>query len=261
MSRIEEFYDEFSEYLIQDYIIANPRHRTIRSFLKREFFFHNHQSVLELGCGAGALTGFFLKQKSQVTAVDISGKNIRVAEALHGKGPFLQSDILKLDLGKRYSFVALFDVIEHIPEDSLKDLISVIESHTHESSRLALTFPHPLYTDDLKEKKPELLQVVDETVSISGIIRRLGEIGFTLEIFDLFGTRWTNQYVLMVLERSVRFVPRPYRYYGPLPVRMLKKGGAMLKIYHIRLALMRLAGKIKKKMIKKKLKKEGIAVQ
>ncbi len=261
MNRIEEFYDEFSDYLIQDYIIVNPRHQKIRSFLKKEFFFHKHQSVLELGCGAGVLTGFFLKRKTRVTAVDISGKNISVARAIHGKGPFLQGDILKLDLGQSYDFIALFDVIEHIPEDRLKDLISVIESHTHESSRLALTFPYPLYTDYLKENKPELLQVVDETVSIGGIIRRLGEIGFTLEFFDLFGTRWTNQYSLMVLERSRHFSPRPYRYYGPLPVRILKKGGAMLKTYHIRLALMRLTGKIKKRMIKKKLQKEGISLQ
>ncbi|HPJ70805.1 MAG TPA: class I SAM-dependent methyltransferase, partial [Candidatus Mcinerneyibacteriales bacterium] len=141
MNRIEEFYDEFSDYLIQDYIIVNPRHQKIRSFLKQEFFFHKHQSVLELGCGAGVLTGFFLKRKTRVTAVDISGKNISVARAIHGKGPFLQGDILKLDLGQSYDFIALFDVIEHIPEDRLKDLISVIESHTHESSRLALTFP------------------------------------------------------------------------------------------------------------------------
>jgi len=35
----------------------------------------------------------------------------------------------------------------------------------------------------------------------------------------------------------------------------------MLKTYHIRLALMRLAGKIKKRMIKKKLQKEGISLQ
>ncbi|GEM_PF-2132878 len=90
------------------------------------------QSVLDLGCG----TGQFLKVLEQkgftkLTGVEIDKGQYDEAIRYVPSAKITHSDIFPyLERGsERYDIISLIDVIEHIPKEKVKSLLSLIKSH------------------------------------------------------------------------------------------------------------------------------------
>jgi ubiquinone/menaquinone biosynthesis C-methylase UbiE len=85
--------------------------------------------VLELGCGSGIPTTQKLAKKFALTAVDISAKQIWLAEQKIPQAKFLQADMTKLDFPENsFDAVAAFYSIIHVPREEQAELLCKITS-------------------------------------------------------------------------------------------------------------------------------------
>ena len=85
--------------------------------------------VLELGCGSGIPTTQELAKKFFVTGVDISAKQITLAEQRIPQAKFLHADMTELDFPEgSFDAVAAFYSIIHVPRQEQAELLRKITS-------------------------------------------------------------------------------------------------------------------------------------
>lgn len=74
------------------------------------------KSVLDVGCGTGFFTEFYLRHGARVTGLDIASTSIaRLAERFPA-ARFIQADVSEAPLPERYDVVNAFDVLYHITD-------------------------------------------------------------------------------------------------------------------------------------------------
>jgi 2-polyprenyl-3-methyl-5-hydroxy-6-metoxy-1,4-benzoquinol methylase len=74
------------------------------------------KSVLDVGCGTGFFTEFYLRRGARVTGLDIASTSIaRLAERFP-EARFVQADVSEASLPERYDVVNAFDVLYHITD-------------------------------------------------------------------------------------------------------------------------------------------------
>jgi SAM-dependent methyltransferase len=84
-------------------------------------------AVLELGCGAGTPTTQRLAERFAVTGVDISERQITLAQANVPTATFLQADMTVLDFAPAsFDGVCAFYAITHVPRDEHANLLRMI---------------------------------------------------------------------------------------------------------------------------------------
>jgi cyclopropane fatty-acyl-phospholipid synthase-like methyltransferase len=161
---IAEFYDEYSNQ--QSRIGVNIRHRTIMKRLKSSGM-TNESSVLEIGCGIGTLTSLLVKKAGSLLAVDISPSSIEIAKknlGHHSNISFLVSDMSNFDTSKKYDFIVLPDVLEHIPVEQHSALFKTFKSILAENGKICIHIPDPYALEWIRANQPELLQIIDQSI-------------------------------------------------------------------------------------------------
>jgi trans-aconitate 2-methyltransferase len=161
--QISAYYDGFSKHL--EKIGVNIRHRTIFYQLKKHGLKRN-ASVLEIGCGIGQVTGLMAPYltRGSIMAVDISPANIGNAKQRlksFKNIQFLVSDMTDFSSEKKFDFVVLPDVLEHIPIEQHVGLFAAIGRHTHSDSKVFINIPSPHFQDFLTHHKHEFQQIID----------------------------------------------------------------------------------------------------
>ncbi len=170
---IVTFYNHFANQQIQ--VGQNERHHSIINYLIKSGLQKHHQ-VLEIGCGIGTLTDLiskYLNKTGHITALDISDENIRVA-----KDKYLTStniewiclNVLTFNSSRKFDFIVLPDVLEHIPIDHYEILFKKLKSLLKETGLIFIHIPSPFYIDWLKLNYPEQLQIIDQPVYTENII-------------------------------------------------------------------------------------------
>lgn len=85
-------------------------------------------SVLELGCGSGNLTTRRLAERFVVTGVDISARQIALAQQHARNARFIHADMTTLDLPTAsFDAVASFYAISHVPREEHPTLLRAVE--------------------------------------------------------------------------------------------------------------------------------------
>jgi SAM-dependent methyltransferase len=74
--------------------------------------------VLDVGCGTGFFTAFYLDHGAQVTGIDIAPTSIERLRARHPEARFELVDVSEASLDRRYDLVNAFDVLYHITDDA-----------------------------------------------------------------------------------------------------------------------------------------------
>ncbi|TCD15130.1 class I SAM-dependent methyltransferase [Oricola cellulosilytica] len=167
--------------------------------------------VADIGCGIGMISEAAGKRypNARVVGVDISHKNIAYAKRTIklGNVTFFRSDIteqfsiLKSFSPNGYNIIALFDVIEHIPETDRKNIFSKIKKISKKDSLLIITYPNPEYIKFVKRNQTEELQIIDNVIEINQICIEAGAYGWDLRAFEKKDAWYKDQYIHCVFER------------------------------------------------------------
>ena len=114
---------------------AEERHRVIADLC--------HGSVIELGCGPGALAGAIAEKGLQVLGVDMNLQKIEKARARYPEVKFIQHDILDLDVNNQsFDTVVLAEVLEHVTEEIGSRVLDKAWSLVTDGGRLVISVPN-----------------------------------------------------------------------------------------------------------------------
>lgn len=178
-----DFYDDRAEEHIK--IGINMRHyslfkRMVNAGLKP------HHDVLEVGCGIGRLTKLISRYLKDgiITGVDISPRSIEYArEILPDSTALFCVDIQDFTSEKGYDFVVLADVLEHLPEESLSNVLQKLTGLLKMGGKLMVHIPTVEHIQLLKNKFPDKLQIIENEICPSQLINMVA--GFELEVVSL----------------------------------------------------------------------------
>jgi len=76
------------------------------------------RSVLDVGCGTGFFTAYYLAHGAQVTGIDIAPTSIERLSKRHPEARFVLADVGETAIAERYDVVNAFDVLYHITDDA-----------------------------------------------------------------------------------------------------------------------------------------------
>lgn len=227
-----KFYDDFSYKQVKTG--KNLRHYTLARKLKKKGI-GKSRKILEIGCGIGTLTELILRvaPKAEITALDISPKNIEIARVrLKSKrANFLVTDASEnLTLNGKFDFIILADVIEHIPVERYHLLFSNLNRLSHSNTKIFINIPHPNLIKYLRETNPESLQIVDQSIYSNTLYAHLSSNEFIIDEkkdYSIFyQTPDYSYYWISPLPENLNVT---YNKKVPLPFRIVKK--LLLKIF------------------------------
>ena len=211
---VKNFYDIFSKtYLINDLSKLNLRLEAIKKLCKN--FIKRDATILEIGCGIGIISKFLGKKARKVVSIDISKKNIAVADlyANSKKNIFKEFDVTNnsieslkaINNNNSYDVVLIADVLEHILKEKHEHIFREIEQIISEDGLIIITIPSPEYNEYLEEFAPEALQIVDEKIYLDDILHLIRDTTLSLVYFKYVNIFKNNDYIHLVLKRGLKF--------------------------------------------------------
>lgn len=101
----------------------HPKHRLMNY---HKFFIDNineNDTILDIGCGSGALTIDLAKKAKKVTGIDINEKNIKEGQRKYSASniEYVVGDATNYNFSEKFDVIILSNVLEHI-EDRIKFL-------------------------------------------------------------------------------------------------------------------------------------------
>jgi SAM-dependent methyltransferase len=213
------FYDSFhKDSSSTDRVIgrSNFTYRLIIHTLDEYLDGKNKQNILDFGCGVGTLDFYLATKGHMVTGFDISKKAIDVArvsaEKLNLEKRTSFHDLEKgIEMpGKKYDWVILTEVIEHVEEDA--KLVKSLAGRLKKGGHILLTTPSrnaPLYrwgfADEFDKRVGHLRRYTKK--SLENVLTGAGfEV---LEIKDTEGIIRNSLFVIPILGYLVRFIKGP----------------------------------------------------
>lgn len=201
-SIIKEFYENFTNKLIRDKIYPNPRHIKIKKYLEEIFSRTKFNSALEIGCGIGVISEFIAKNVNSVAGIDISEENIRFAKKTVKNINFYCADFFDFNTKEKFDLITLFDVLEHFPKSSHRDVFDQIDKLSSSNCFIAITIPDPHYLSFMRKHHPEELQIVDESIYLEELNSIFSAFNFEIIKYEKYGIDYDNQYRFYLLSRK-----------------------------------------------------------
>ena len=208
MNDVVNFYNNFENKLINDYISGNER---IESAMLELFQFVNPyaENILDIGCGIGWSTHEMacMFKNTNIHGIDLSPKLIECAKRLFRSKnlKFSCSDINDFNVDKKYDVITMIDVYEHIHPNGRNIFHAQLNKILNEYGRLLIATPSKFHQEFLKEKHPEGLQPVDETIELNDIQKLADDIKGDI-IYIEYQSIWNDyDYVYFVIQRKPRF--------------------------------------------------------
>ncbi len=203
--QVVDFYNSFKEH--QKKLGINIRHRSIVKNLKKAGLEPN-MKVLEIGCGIGTVSHLILKAipQGQFVGVDISPDSISQANVINSN--FKNAEFVVNDMGDFkyklcFDFVVLPDVLEHIPIEQHANLFAVLKEHTHKKSKVLINIPEPNCLNWAREKHPERLQIIDQSLSMQDLMNAIYPNDFELVSLQPYSLQYTlPDYLSIILRRK-----------------------------------------------------------
>ncbi|MBI5371165.1 MAG: class I SAM-dependent methyltransferase [Sphingobacteriales bacterium] len=201
------FYDNFIQEQARSGI--NDRIAGLYQKLCRQGL-HTGSSVLEIGCGIGALTYLLAGKikKGNIEATDLSPASVAFAQKHLDQSNlvFYAGDILELNpRAASFDYILLFDVLEHIPLEKHPALFQRISGWMGEDSMLLINLPNPGYILYDQQHNPAALQELDQPVFTEILVPRLAAAGLELHYFETWTVWAENDYQFLLLRKKTAF--------------------------------------------------------
>lgn len=202
--QVEDFYNTYKDK--QKKIGVNIRHRTILKNLKGLGLKANSK-VIEIGCGIGTVSGLIIKSipSGSFTGVDISSESVEMARKLNPAkhAEFLVSDMSKFIHKTKFDFVVLPDVLEHIPVEQHDNLFKVLNEITTKDATVLINIPEPNFLNWARKAQPELLQIIDQSLSMQDLLNNSYPHGFKLYSMNSYSLQYTiPDYTSIVFKKN-----------------------------------------------------------
>lgn len=213
--QIKAFYDDFKPRLLNDFICGNLRVRRAINFAVRNIPL-TAERILDIGCGIGWSSYELARHfpSSHILGVDLSEQLITSATQLFPKSnlSFKAVDVTMTDFQARspsqYDAIVLIDVFEHIQLDARLDFYQAINHQLAEEGYVLLAFPSPEHLSWYRKHQPEILQPVDNDVSLADLQAFAKAIDGNIVGFNYQTTWQSNDYVHAVLQKGqIPFCP------------------------------------------------------
>ena len=94
------------------------RAEVLTTALRDQGFDPRGKRVLDVGCGTGFFTAYYLERGAQVTGVDIAPIAIETLRARHPQARFVLADVGEQAIEGRFDLVNAFDVLYHITDEA-----------------------------------------------------------------------------------------------------------------------------------------------
>ncbi|HET9326950.1 MAG TPA: class I SAM-dependent methyltransferase [Candidatus Eisenbacteria bacterium] len=94
------------------------RRAVLEQALRDEGFDPRGKRVLDVGCGTGFFTAFYLSRGANLTGIDIAPTSIERLRQRHPEARFLLADVGETPIEGGFDLVNAFDVLYHITDDA-----------------------------------------------------------------------------------------------------------------------------------------------
>ena len=204
---VSDFYDEF----VNEQAASGINERIFSLFKRtKKLGLKSNSNVLELGCGIGTFTFLLSKIVKQgiIEAVDISPLSIMYAKGKLKKQniKFITSNILNYTPEhNNYSFIVLFDIIEHIHLHKHDVFFGNIQNYMNDYTLLLINIPNPKYTEYDRLHQSHLLQIIDETVYLNDLSAVLYKNNLYIHFFETYSIWAKDDYQFIVVRKNHPF--------------------------------------------------------
>ena len=143
----QALYDEGITYAEQNFMDETANHLKVDKELIRDHFNLDGKKVLDFGCGMGGMSMWYAKNfDCEVHGVDIDGHHIRIANDLKGRHQvqnvkFEVRNVLDRPLDKKYDFIVLNDVAEHIQLPILEKIFISLAKLLAKGGKVFVSYP------------------------------------------------------------------------------------------------------------------------
>jgi cyclopropane fatty-acyl-phospholipid synthase-like methyltransferase len=179
---VEEYYDDYVKH--QGKIGVSTRHRIIAQNVKK-LGVKPDANILEIGCGIGTVSSLLLKliPQGKLVGCDISPKSIQFARDFNNSAnaEFIVTDMSDFNHKLKFDLVVFPDVLEHIPVDQHYKLFENIARVCSSNAKWFINSPEPHALNYYRKNRPELLQIIDQSLSMQDLLNNAYPHGFVVE--------------------------------------------------------------------------------
>lgn len=205
--KIQEYYNS-QEWLIlkvKEFVYGNKRIERCLKLLYSQLDEKQKLEICEIGCSIG-LTSYEIAEKFpliKIDGYDIAADQIEFANKVFGSERlnFIVHDFLT-PLAKKYDVITLFDVFEHIPKENRKSFIQNIGHALKPDGKIIITVPSEFSTTYNMKSRRDLLQVVDEVVTLADLVEFSEGSSTVLNYFQLVSVWQTYDYAHASFDRN-----------------------------------------------------------
>ena len=202
---IKDYYDTFTDYELKRGV--NLRHYHIFNEIIKTGLRKNHH-VLEIGCGIGQLTSLLhaYLRSGRLMSVDISPQSVELAKKRIGPSDrisFMVSDMSSFPKDKKFDYIVLPDVLEHIPVENHEALFELMSSLMHDHSKIIIHIPHPQFIESDRVHHPERLQIIDQPLNAAELLQHSYKHQLLLDKYEAYSLfNGAHDYVFIVFVRN-----------------------------------------------------------
>ena len=208
MKTNSEFYDQLADKNVEKFVGGNPRvheaWRAIKQTVGNACL--TPQSIVDFGCGIGETSWRCSLNwpNAQVCGIDGSAEAISTAQKLfkHKQLNFANGDLSELKNCDSCDLLLMVDVIEHIDPADREAFFKTVNTILTENGLVFLAFPSPQYQQYLRENKPNMIQPVDEDITLEVLLRMGQKTGTNLLRYEHKSIWKQNDYIHAVFTKG-----------------------------------------------------------
>jgi trans-aconitate 2-methyltransferase len=229
---ISDYYNTFCEE--EKNLRLNIRHYTVFRHLVNSGLKKDHD-VLEIGCGFGTVTSLMSKylKRGSITATDISAERISSCQRQfkdRTNATFVLTDMSDFKTDKRFDFIVLPDVLEHIPLEAHAALFSLMSKLLKDTGTIFIHIPHPTAIEYLRVHNPKALQIIDQSIHSDALLQVAYSSGLILKYLKAYSlASHQHDYELVLFEKQ-----SPYKSIDTIPTFTTQWRKTMARLFFLR---------------------------
>jgi len=172
------------------------RRRVLDDALRQQAFDPAGKKVLDVGCGTGFFTAWYLHRGASVTGIDIAPTSVERLQARHPEARFVLADVSEAALGEGFDLVNAFDVLYHITDDARWErAVTTLAAAVEPGGLLLLTdtFPTEGERPEAEHNRMRPLACYRPLLDAAGLEVRACEPTHVLLNRELGFWRWLNR--------------------------------------------------------------------